>query len=268
MLPIRILFVDDEEMIRLTLPPILEQHGFAVTVTATVPQALAKITSEAFDVLIADLNVGQPGDGFTVVSAMRRTQPKCINFILTGYPAFETALEAIRQQVDDYVVKPTDIERLVQSIQDKLRQPKSHQPLVPKRIASILRERLDEITSLALTKMKANADLQRLRLSDSQRVDHLPRLIENMAEAMESSEVPAEIRSAAAEHGRLRRTQKYSAPQLVEDARALDEAIYETVRKNLLSVDLSHLIADLGVVNSTLEMQLKESLKAYTSKAA
>ena len=54
----------------------------------------------------------------------------------------------------------------------------------------------------------------------------------------------------------------------MEDTRALDEAIYETAQKNLLSVDVSHLIADLGLVNSILEAQLKESLEAFTSKAA
>jgi YesN/AraC family two-component response regulator len=40
---------------------------------------------------------------------MRRTKPDCVNLILTGYPAFETALEAIRNQVDDYIVKPAEI---------------------------------------------------------------------------------------------------------------------------------------------------------------
>jgi ActR/RegA family two-component response regulator len=267
MTPVRILFVDDEETIRVTLPPILKEHGFAVAVTASVPEALAKITSEPFDVLIADLNVGQPGDGFTVVSAMRRTQPNCVNFILTGYPAFETALEAIRQQVDDYVVKPTDIDSLVKSIEGRLRQRKPHQPLVAKRIATILRESVDEIVALALEKMKANPDLQRIQLSDSQRVDHIPQLIEQLAKALES-QAPAEFLNSAADHGRLRRKQKYSIPLLVEDTRAVDEAIYEMVQKHLLTVDVSHLITDLGVVNSALEMQLKESLKAYTSKAA
>jgi ActR/RegA family two-component response regulator len=268
MASLRVLFVDDEEAIRLTLPAVLAERGFSVVAVATVAEGLARITSEHFDVLIADLNVGQPGDGFTVVSAMRRTQPNCVNFILTGYPAFETALEAIRQQVDDYIVKPTDVERLLQSIEDRLRQRTPHQPLVPRRIASVLRENVEEIVALTLQKMKANVDLQRLRLSDSERVAHLPSLIEQMAEAMDSREVSNDIKSSAADHGRLRRRQKYSAPQLVEDVRAVDEAIYETVQKNLLGVDLSHLIADLVVVNSTLETHLKESLKAYTSKAA
>src|SRR6185437_1901780 len=102
----RLLFVDDEATIRITLSAILSKHGFKVTVAATVAEALQKITSQQFDILLSDLNIGNPGDGLTVVSAMRRTQPEAVTMILTGYPAFETALEAIRQQVDDYIVKP------------------------------------------------------------------------------------------------------------------------------------------------------------------
>jgi len=115
-----ILFVDDEESVRVTLAMMLESKGFKVTTAATVAEALGLISRGKFDGLIADLNIGQAGDGFTVVSAMRRTHPETATFILTGYPAFETALEAIRQQVDDYLVKPTDIEELIKTINSKL----------------------------------------------------------------------------------------------------------------------------------------------------
>src|SRR5215472_6606313 len=120
----KILFVDDEPGIRATLPVILNQFGFNVTTAASVPEALHLVATEPFDVLIADLNIGQPGDGFTVVSAMRRTQPSAVTFILTGYPAFETALEAIRQQVDDYLIKPADVPTMVQKIRTKLATPR------------------------------------------------------------------------------------------------------------------------------------------------
>lgn len=113
----RILFVDDESNIRLTLPLILQRHGFEVTTVPTVSEALREISAKQFDVLISDLNIGEPGDGFTVVSAMRRTQCQCLTFILTGYPAFETALQAIRNQVDDYLVKPADISQLVSALE-------------------------------------------------------------------------------------------------------------------------------------------------------
>jgi two-component system, response regulator RegA len=102
---VHILFVDDEESIRLTLPPILKEKGFEVAVAASVAEALVEINTEKFEVLIADLNLAEEGDGFLVVSAMRHIQPHCVNLVLTGYPALETALQAIRSQVDDYLTK-------------------------------------------------------------------------------------------------------------------------------------------------------------------
>src|SRR3954465_77012 len=118
----RVLFVDDEPGIRATLPAILDMHGFEVTTASSVPAALDFINKQSFDVLLSDLNIGEPGDGFTVVSAMRRVQPEAVTIIITGFPAFETALEAIRSQVDDYIVKPTDAQRLVSTIEQKLTQ--------------------------------------------------------------------------------------------------------------------------------------------------
>ena len=124
----RVLFVDDEPSLRLTFPAILGMRGFEVRSAATVAQALTEITTRTFDILISDLNIGQPGDGFTVVSAMRRTQPDCINFILTGFPAFESALAAIQSQVDDFLIKPAEIEELVELINEKLQNPAPELP--------------------------------------------------------------------------------------------------------------------------------------------
>jgi hypothetical protein len=53
---------------------------------------------QPFDVLLTDLNIGSPADGFILVTAMRRLQPSASTFILTGYPDSQTALEAIREQ--------------------------------------------------------------------------------------------------------------------------------------------------------------------------
>ena len=96
-----ILFVDDEDSIRLTLPPLLQSYGFGVTAAATVAEALGLISQHRFDVLICDLNIGHPGDGFTVVSAMRTHQPDALRFILTAYPAFESALKSKRQPLPE-----------------------------------------------------------------------------------------------------------------------------------------------------------------------
>src|SRR5215472_7831524 len=116
----RILFVDDEPSIRPTLPPVLQAHGFEVTTAATVSAALAQIRTARFDILLSDLNIGEEGDGFRVVSAMRSAQPHCVNVILTGYPALESAVQAIRSQVDDYLVKPADVDTIIRVLREKL----------------------------------------------------------------------------------------------------------------------------------------------------
>ena len=116
----RLLFVDDEPSIRLTLPAILQNNGFDVRVAASVTEALVEIGQQEFDVLLSDLNIGSERDGFDVVKAMRQAHPRCVTILLTGYPAFETAVEGIRHQIDDYVVKPADIELLIRMMNEKL----------------------------------------------------------------------------------------------------------------------------------------------------
>ena len=116
----QVLFVDDEPNIRLTLPPLLQQRGFQVQSAASVAEALVAMKSSNFDILLSDINVSEDGDGFTVVRAMREANPDCVTILLTGYPGFETALEAIHNEVDDYVVKPVDLDALISTMERKL----------------------------------------------------------------------------------------------------------------------------------------------------
>jgi DNA-binding response OmpR family regulator len=69
----RVLLVDDDSSISVSGAAILRQNGYDVTAVATVADALNTIAREKFHILVSDLNVGQRGDGFTVVSALRRT---------------------------------------------------------------------------------------------------------------------------------------------------------------------------------------------------
>src|SRR6201992_2161807 len=141
MAEIKLLFVDDDDALRTALGAVLTHNGFAVTAAGSVPQALELISTRKFDVLLSDLNIGEPGDGFTVVSAMRRVQPDACTFILTGYPDLETAIQGIRSQVDDYFSKPLHVERLVDAISDLRSGRRTANKVLPTRkVAQILRE--------------------------------------------------------------------------------------------------------------------------------
>src|SRR6185437_15387842 len=259
----RVLFLDDEESIRATLPLMLEAYGFAVTPCGTVPDALRLIAHEKFDVLIADLNVGNAGDGFTVVSAMRRTQPEAVNFILTGYPAFETALEAIRQQVDDYLIKPTEIESLVQTIQSKLTDRKPTHGIQPRRLPNIIEQHLDSIVQHCLTAVKKDEAIRAIPLSDVERQDHVPGLLQHAFARAHGKQLTAEDDDAAQLHGRVRRKQGYSIPLVVREARILLRAIADCVQQNLLAIEVSYLIPDMVNVWETVSSELEISIKTF-----
>lgn len=267
----RILFVDDEPGIRGTLSAILQRSGFEVTAAATVAEALREINIQPFDALISDLNIGEAGDGFTVVSAMRRTQPKCINFILTGYPAFETALQAIRNQVDDYLVKPANVQELVASLQRRLDNPEELHTVHVQPMALFLRDHATEIQHRVLLAMKSHPRLGRLQLTDEQRTDHIPVFLKEMVrhlESEDSDEAMHAIGAAGANHGTTRRRQGYSQDMIADDVHLLDSTVYDAVQNNLLHLDLSNLIPDLRQVNAALTNYLLESLKAFQQREA
>ena len=94
---IRVLLVDDDEIVRMALTGALEQSGFVVTCAAGVPEALKLISGpEPFDVLLSDLHMPGAGDGLTVVSAMRHANPTAVTLLLSAFPEM-TGLQATMQ---------------------------------------------------------------------------------------------------------------------------------------------------------------------------
>lgn len=263
---VRLLFVDDEPAIRITLPAILKQKGFDVVTAASVPEALGLLNAHKFEVLISDLNIGEPGDGFTVVSAMRRVQPEAATFILTGYPDFESALRAIRNQVDDYLTKPAEVNTLVDVITRRLNgvNPRTHK-LPVKRVSDILRENARLICDRWLQEVCANPELAAIPISVADRMDHVPAVVDELIRRVEapSEDTSQAAVSAAVEHGKARKRQGYSVPQIVLETRILQRTITATVQANLLGVDLSTLIVDLVEIGESLASMLELSVRAY-----
>jgi ActR/RegA family two-component response regulator len=261
----QLLFVDDEEGVRLTLPAILQNEGFEVTVAASVPEALEMIGQQSFDVLLTDLNIGGPADGFILVSAMRRVQPKAATFILTGYPDFHTALEAIRKQVDDYFIKPADIPTLVSTLREKTRSPRICGQVPCKRVSEIVRENADEIAIQWIKEVKADSRLAALKLSDEQRSDRLPDLLKELAKALETNgaEIPSESLTTAAIHGAHRAEQGYTIPLMLSETRILNRVIASVLHQNLMSLDLSTLFPHALRIGEYLQGLLEESIRAF-----
>ena len=116
----KVLLVDDDDAVREMMSAILQAKGFAVTLAASVTEALRLIVTETFDVLITDLHMPNPSDGFAVITAMRHTQPKALTLLVSGYPDVKSAMDAILLEADDIIVKPFEAGKLAELVHDKL----------------------------------------------------------------------------------------------------------------------------------------------------
>ncbi|HEY6248859.1 MAG TPA: response regulator [Candidatus Angelobacter sp.] len=266
---IRILFADDEPTIRATLPVILQQEGFEVSVAATVGEALAYINRDSFDVLLADLNIGERGDGFTLISAMRRVQPQAVTLILTGYPDFETALQAIRNQVDDYLTKPTDVKELVATIKERAANPKRVTPVQVKRVSAVLRESTNEIVNEWLEETNKDAALSALQLNKKERLDHIHLILEELAKRIEagSNVIADREKKGATRHGQERFEQGYTVRRIATEARLLHGVISRILHKHLLSIDMSTFISDMMLMGEGLHEEFEESIRAFEEQS-
>src|ERR1700689_2020472 len=115
-----ILLVDDDEALRQMLAAVLQEHGYDVTTAGSVSEALKLITAGSYDVLLSDLHMPGKGDGLTVVSAMRHANPKAITILLSAFPEMNAAAHAILMQADEILVKPMNVEALVEAIKLRL----------------------------------------------------------------------------------------------------------------------------------------------------
>jgi ActR/RegA family two-component response regulator len=262
----RILFVDDEPKIVLTMPQVLRQRGYQVTAVETVSDALEQINATRFDLLLTDLNIGEQDDGLAVVSAMRRTQPNCLILILTGFPGFDTVLEAMRNQVDEYLIKPAPIPALLGLIEQKLAERVRDSAKPGKRVHEVLRENMFEILQRALRGMNGDMRIGMLPLSDEQRIEYAPQMLENLAamlEAENTREIDKVILSDAELQGMRRYQHGYTLPLLAAYMRYLERAILDVIHDYLHSLDPDYFMFDLKRLHTSLAMQLESTIIGY-----
>ena len=118
--PKRILAVDDDRDVRFFLESALQRVGYAVTTAASGEEALALVRDTPFDAAILDLRLEGRVDGLRLLGAIRWRWPQTATVILTGHGSLESAMTAIEEGVDAYLLKPVKIEDLRKTVQDVL----------------------------------------------------------------------------------------------------------------------------------------------------
>lgn len=126
----RMIFVDDEDLIREFFSEMMDFSSLGFELAAVLDSAEAALTyleqHPDIDVVITDIKMGQMS-GLDLCEALHQKNPALTLILLTGYRNFEYAQRAIRQNVFDYLVKPStyaDVENLLVRLKEHLDQEK------------------------------------------------------------------------------------------------------------------------------------------------
>jgi DNA-binding NarL/FixJ family response regulator len=266
----RVLIVDDDESIRASLSLILEHGNFEVATAASVNDALRLIGSQVFDVLLSDLHMPGAGDGLTVVSAMRHSNPAAVTIIYSGFPEMKEAAAAILLQADEILVKPMAPMVLLETIRERLKRGTTVRPSPAENVASILEQSTQSTIEDWLLRVELEPNIIGVSLGAEERCAHLPQLFRDLVFRLRHP-LPlgsrALVSPSAAFHGLLRREQGYSAAMMVEESRMLQVSIFQTLQNNLFRVDFSLLLVGVMAIADEVDSQLAQAMASYISES-
>jgi DNA-binding response OmpR family regulator len=268
--PARLLLVDDDESVLSGLSVILEAHEFEVTTAPGVLEALRLITSQPFDVLVSDLHMPGPGDGLIVVAAMRHANPNAVTLILSANPDLAKATAAILRDADEVFLKPVKAAPLVEAIRNRLDQEQNlprHRTV--EAIATLLERDREAITRAWIAKMAEIGSFAGTAVSPREQAEYLPEALNEILYRLRYPQplgLMTLFSMASLQHGARRRRQGLRSPVLIEEARALQVALFQSVQSNLDHVDLGQLPTTLMAIADEINAQLLQSLSGYENE--
>jgi DNA-binding NtrC family response regulator len=141
---VRILIVDDDENIRKVLLAILEDKGYTVEPAGTAREAVEKSKRKFYNLALIDIRLPDM-EGIELLTKMRDTTPKMRKVIITGYPTLQNAVDAVNKGADAYIVKPFDVEKVLETIDHQLKKQQEEKKYSQDKVAEFIEARVKEM---------------------------------------------------------------------------------------------------------------------------
>jgi DNA-binding NtrC family response regulator len=111
----RLLVVEDDPAVRTTVVTFLELEGYSVDAVASTGEALERLSENSYPIVISDIYIDDR-TGLDVLDAARNKDPHCSVILMTARGTMETVMAATRGGAFDYVAKPFEIDRMLDTI--------------------------------------------------------------------------------------------------------------------------------------------------------
>jgi|HubBroStandDraft_1064217.scaffolds.fasta_scaffold02638_7 two-component system response regulator HydG len=111
----RLLVVEDDAAVRTTVVTFLELEGYSVDAVASTGEALERLSENSYPIVISDIYIDDR-TGLDVLDAARNKDPQCSVILMTARGTMETVMAATRGGAFDYVAKPFEIDRMLDTI--------------------------------------------------------------------------------------------------------------------------------------------------------
>ena len=115
-----ILVVDDDAAVRKSLSSILSQEGYLVETVENGKQAIRSSEKSRFDIALIDIKLPDM-DGTELLHRLKENQPHMVKIVITGFPTLENAMETVNEGADGYILKPFDVQKLLEMIRKHLK---------------------------------------------------------------------------------------------------------------------------------------------------
>jgi DNA-binding NtrC family response regulator len=111
-----LLLVEDDPALQFTIQTALEENGYGVDAVSTTGEALERLNSNSYPIVISDIYIDER-TGLDVLDAARRRDPRCSVILMTGRGTMETVMAATRGGMFDYIAKPFELDVLLEAIE-------------------------------------------------------------------------------------------------------------------------------------------------------
>jgi DNA-binding NtrC family response regulator len=140
----RILIIDDDETIRKVVETILRDEGYTVETADTGKKAIEMSEKTFFNMALIDVRLPDM-EGIELLTKLHDTKPKMRKIIITGYPTLQNAMGAVNKGADAYIMKPFDVEKMLQTIEEQLKKQEEERKFSEEKIAEFIETRVKEL---------------------------------------------------------------------------------------------------------------------------